>query len=499
MKNKASKIAAILLTVCMTFAIPTVSFAANDTAKAEEAKQGIVQVNTVYVDENDTEHVVCGGTGFLIGDEEGTEYVLTCNHLINPSEETKYAAFEYLGISNENDEWSKISLKTEVVVEGDVVLNTTTLNSSSELDFAVLQLPQPIYTRSPLTILTSEDYGTDALPYSIADKVYSLGFPSGVSYDSETSYYSYDQVSITSGSIVNMLSLNGIQTIEHDANVSTNNCGGPLVNGDGYVIGMNTLTTDGVYYCALDSTKIAKILDGLGVEYSKETTVIEEEETIEEVVETTESGSSSASVPTYLIIIVCVAIVAVIGGAVAIVIVLVLNKGKEKEPSEKKEKKKKKESKEPANNEAISRYVGGSAAEAQKPVRKENISCDTMVLGGGVGLAETNVLSSTKSASEQLKIGTLTRKKTGEKITLNKSYFTIGKDSLHVDYCIKDNGTISRQHAIIRLGQEGLYLEDCNSTNGTWLNGNKVSNGKAEILRNGDVIRISNEEFEYHA
>ena len=44
-----------------------------------EARNGILQVNLVYVDGDNKEHVVRGGSGFLVGNEEGADYVITSN------------------------------------------------------------------------------------------------------------------------------------------------------------------------------------------------------------------------------------------------------------------------------------------------------------------------------------------------------------------------------------------------------------------------------------
>ncbi len=471
--------------------------AAEDTSKAEAAKSGVVQINTVFVDEASEKHVVCGGTGILIGDAEGTEYVITCNHLVTPSEETKNAAFEFYGIANTDDAWSKINLSTEVVVEGDVVLNASILTVSEELDMVVLQLSQPIYTKTPLTILTQKSYDVENLPYGVTEAVYALGYPDGISFDSAVQYYSDSQVAMNAGHIVNLLNFEGVQVIESDVASDVNNYGGPLVNQNGYVIGMNLGIKDGMYSCALDSTKITKVLDGLGIKYSKigkNPVVIEKDKIINT---NPKPVPEKKSLPIYLIVIIIVAAVVIVAGIITIIILLVLKRDSNPEKKQKKEKPKSAdEIKKEQVDSILSQYVsvapqptnfGGSSEEGS----------DTMVLGATNQVNETSVLNPSTSLSEQLKTGSLIRRKTGEKITITKKYFTIGKDSLHVDYCIKDNGTISRQHAIIRQGKGGIYLEDCNSTNGTWLNGNKVGNGNAELLKNGDIIKISNEEFEY--
>ncbi|WP_294239198.1 trypsin-like peptidase domain-containing protein [Pseudobutyrivibrio sp.] len=485
----------IMGTVLLSAILPSnLAFAKEKKPTSDDAKNGVVQVNIVFTDEAEQKHILCGGSGFIVGDPEETEYVITCNHIVSPSDEMKVAAFEFYQIPMEEDTLSRTNYEVEVVLEGDVVVSAAVMNSSAELDLAVLKLSQPIYTREPLTILTSKNYSTDSLPYATTERVYALGYPDIINYDSVVQYFSDQQVVMTAGSIVNLLNLNGVQVIESDINIGPNNCGGPIVNEYGYVIGMNLLTKDGMYSCSLDSTKIAKVLDGLGVTYSKVNKNPEEKEekpatVVTEPVET---------IPTYIFIIIGVGAVLIVGLIVALIVIKVSHRA-DKEEKPKKEKKKKNKV-EAQQNDALAKYVSKQDSEEVRKLGsiQENGS-DTTILSGNIGVNETTILDAKNPISEQLKIGTLLRLKTGEKIVINKAYFTIGKDNLHVDYCMKDNRTISRQHVIFKQAKEGLYIEDNNSTNGTWLNGKKLVFGRAELVRNGDLIRISNEEFEYQA
>lgn len=49
---------------------------------------------------------------------------------------------------------------------------------------------------------------------------------------------------------------------------------------------------------------------------------------------------------------------------------------------------------------------------------------------------------------------------------------------------------VSRRHALIRPGDEMLYLIDQNSTNGTWVNGQRLLPGRDFPLSDGDVIEL---------
>ena len=62
----------------------------------------------------------------------------------------------------------------------------------------------------------------------------------------------------------------------------------------------------------------------------------------------------------------------------------------------------------------------------------------------------------------------------------------------HLDLT-RDEGVsygVSRQHACIHQNDEGLHVEDMDSTNGTFLNGQRLSPFKVYPLHNGDVIQL---------
>lgn len=118
-------------------------------------------------------------------------------------------------------------------------------------------------------------------------------------------------------------------------------------------------------------------------------------------------------------------------------------------------------------------------------------SGETSVLNQGSG--ETSVLGSN---APQIS-ATLTRRKNGENIQINKQLFKIGKERVRVDYCIPDNNSISRVHAQIVFKNNSYFIMDMKSTNYTYVNGNKVVPEQEMKLNSGDKIRFADEEFEF--
>lgn len=62
------------------------------------------------------------------------------------------------------------------------------------------------------------------------------------------------------------------------------------------------------------------------------------------------------------------------------------------------------------------------------------------------------------------------------------------------DYVLKVDG-VSRMHARLVRKEDGLYMSDLNSTNGTYLNGKLIESGRDYKLKEGDVVSIARNEF----
>lgn len=79
-----------------------------------------------------------------------------------------------------------------------------------------------------------------------------------------------------------------------------------------------------------------------------------------------------------------------------------------------------------------------------------------------------------------------------KEIPLNKERMTIGRKP-HNDIQI-DNLAISGEHAVLVTILNDSFLEDLNSTNGTYVNGQSV---KKHFLQNGDVIELGKYRLKY--
>ena len=90
------------------------------------------------------------------------------------------------------------------------------------------------------------------------------------------------------------------------------------------------------------------------------------------------------------------------------------------------------------------------------------------------------------------------REKTGEKIFIDKEEFKIGKSKVHSDYSIENNSAISRVHVIVIKRGEDCFLKDNDSTNGTYVDGDRLEPGREVQLKENMEIKFGDEDFVFH-
>lgn len=102
------------------------------------------------------------------------------------------------------------------------------------------------------------------------------------------------------------------------------------------------------------------------------------------------------------------------------------------------------------------------------------------------------------SEGAQISYPYLIRKNSFDRMDINKPVFRIGKERSYVDYFVANNNAISRIHADIITKNNSFFVKDENSTNGTYVNGNRLSPNEEVQVFDGDIITFANEEFEFH-
>ena len=507
---------AIVLMLMVGLTVPV--GAASYNQNIVDAKSGVVEIETWYVDpEVALEVHLVSGTGFLINEDT----VVTCNHVVSVLSDTWYSDWaqytsQALGRERTAEEVKK-GLELRISVLRDVYVEATVVQASQEMDFAILKLESKLYDRTTLPLRRSSTL-------TQTESVYALGFPDSIQIVEDQQYYDKDDVMITSGSVNKLTrssfntvswdseeeayvvtgTYNNVDVVAHSATANPGNSGGPLVDAEGNVVGINAVNDENsnVSY-AISTDQIMATMEALGISYEEAmsegavdateavatvpvvteapveaaTEVIEAVATEPAALQTAEPTAAAPAVSesesNSTMIILIVAAVAVV--AVVAVVIVVVTKGK-KEPA-------------PVAYAAATptaSAVGGFSTPAYTaPVE----AGETTVLSQNAG--ETSVLNPSVNG------GTLIRKRTGETVSINAERFVIGRERKTSNYCISDNSSISRSHVTLTVRNGVTYLSDMNTANGTYVNGVKVMGRQEVALKNGDKITMSDEDFEY--
>lgn len=259
--KKGKKLFSLLLALCLTIAMAVPVFA-DDAEIVNKMRSGVLQVNLNWIDQNGGRHFIQGGSGFLINDQT----LLTNQHVVTMTQETKEAASALYGVDFVND--NKLDVRVQVVVQRDVVIDASVIQSSAEMDVAILELSSPIYDRISLEL-------GDSANVKETQAIYVLGFPLLSELAQDVRYYTSNDVSVTSGIVSKKMERNSTPFIQHGAKISDGNSGGPLVavdsDGVGRVIGINTsrVAIEEGYYYAMEINDVKTLLNQLGVTYNE--------------------------------------------------------------------------------------------------------------------------------------------------------------------------------------------------------------------------------------
>lgn len=458
-----------------------------------EWKNGIVEINAGVTDADGKFHVLKHASGFLVTNSEQNTYIITIRSAVTVSTEEKDNWVKKSGLSEETSNYG-MNTSIRVIVKGDVSSEVTIVNQSENEDFAILKSESVIQEKSCLKIGNTDETKR-------GDIVYSLGFPEKLTENSNAQY-TQEEVSVQEGKIDTLSSEEaGVNYITHQSEIDAGEMGGPVLDKTGYVIGLNQKNKDedSVAY-ALPITSIKDVLDSYGIEYeSKELDQAYEQlqklydkgtkmlgeryqkKSLTEIQAELDAAKSVLESDTYKVDAVTSEIdkmetvithavpktnqiYLVMGGLAGVILLLVIcliiiSLKERKLSSENKEK-----------------------GLVEQPVHFQD------------EVQQPKVRAGEKVSFTQQKKAVLQRLSTGEEIILGEGRLTIGKSSNQADFAVLGNKTISRLHAEIQKTEDGYEILDMGSSNGTFVNGKRIS-GNGTKLQDKDKVRLSNEEF----
>ena len=197
--------------------------------------------------------VTVSGTGFAIGTPgEPVEFIVTNAHVIT----------DVLG-----EDYNTADLTVWFSVMANDFMIPEVYAIDKDRDLAVLRLPESTDKRNAVTL------NTEIAPNG--ETVYAIGYPDYGNYLQDYKTMSVKDVTLTRGVISKQFrreqNQRGYEVYQHDAAISGGNSGGPLVNSDGQVIGVNTWVTYGTAAEGSNATiaqELVTFLDSYNVPYT---------------------------------------------------------------------------------------------------------------------------------------------------------------------------------------------------------------------------------------
>lgn len=219
--------------------LPSFSYAANNVP--EEALAARESVFRVLSQDEEYEY---SGSGFVVGSDVRGTYFVTNYHVI------------------EGTNFESIS----VVLHDGTELPVTVVGYDEEYDLCVLQTSSPLKNTFQLPLAAQAGA-------SVGDAVYALGFPGAGDYLLDDYAYAIEDITVTDGivSAVKSVTIDTKKTtlLQMNAAINPGSSGGPLVNGKGEVVGVNTLSIWEAQdvYAAVSISHLTGILDQYSVPY----------------------------------------------------------------------------------------------------------------------------------------------------------------------------------------------------------------------------------------
>ena len=429
MKQNWKRLAGLTLALMLFFALSIGAYASGGNKVIADSRNGVVRVIAL----NPTGSYSLG-TAFGVGEVgEETDVFVTNAHVVSGTYNSDAGVVELPAVSvwilKNNTAWNPVTgLDTAQCIPCEILY----YEEGQYPDIAVLKAAETLEGRVALPLQDDEK------TLEAADDIFALGYP-GSSDISEIGIYGekiiagVEDITITSGVVsrfTTSATWGDTRVIQHDAQINHGNSGGPLLDANGVVVGINTYgagqdvsTGDGNSYYSVRISYIKDKLDDLDIEYETDANM----------------GGFSIGI---------VGIIAAAAVGVVILFVLLVK-----------------------NNKAAPAAAAPASAPMAAPVTP------TMNVGYSIRCTKGSCSGQIKGVAKTLRMG---------------------RDPMKNDWIFAANTKgISGTHCIFMEESGQLYLMDCGSTYGTFLNGRKLTANQSVKVNNGDKITLGsdNEAF----
>lgn len=120
---------------------------------------------------------------------------------------------------------------------------------------------------------------------------------------------------------------------------------------------------------------------------------------------------------------------------------------------------------------------------------------NSLIKGGKSTTAKSETHDDKKATRQVLRIVAMNAP-TRVEIEVTKDSFILGKNASSVDGVISFNKMISRVHCRIDRRGDKFTITDLQSANGTYVNRVRLQPNQPQQIKNGDVIRLANSDFQ---
>lgn len=417
MKNKL-RISTTILITCLFIMLSSMTVFA---VTPSDAKDSVVVVATY--DSNG--QAIGWGSGFAIGEPgKAIQYIVTNCHVVEPRD------------SDGNVIQSTV--KVYFSAAANKFMSAEVYWKNQQKDLAVLKLPEPTKERKAMVFCPMKKINMD-------DSFAALGYPAA-SMTADFVKFDKSDISITKGGISKQVRINETNCYLLDLQISEGNSGGPVVNSDGEVVGINT-------FYILDKSQNP---NGADVKASYAVAI---DELMKNIDRSTIPYTVKGEITQMMLIYMGIGAAVII--AILAVVVLFIRKKKSRGTND-------------IPNPAISKGAQLNNATAQAtPV----VSTAPVITNAIVGVS-----------------GPLLNKK----YNINKKVI-MGRDPSRCEVSFPlDTPGVSGVHCELTIGNDGIFLKDLNSTYGTYLaDGTKLSANIPVKISLGDKFYLGGEDNKF--